>query len=52
MEKKDKRWAVSQACKRPYLLKLMEGKGLQMKEQIGNKKMQKCTKGYPALFGC
>lgn len=27
MEKKDKRWAVSQACKRPYLLKLMEGKG-------------------------
>lgn len=28
MEKKDKRWAVIQACKRSYLLNLMEGKGL------------------------
>jgi len=26
MEKKDKRWAVIQACKRPCLLNLMEGK--------------------------
>lgn len=39
-----------QACKRSYLLNLMEWKGLQMKEQTGNKKMQKCNKGYPRLL--
>lgn len=52
MEKKDKRRAVTQACKRPYSLNLMERKGLQMKEQIRNKKVQKRNKGYAVLFGC
>lgn len=39
-----------QAWKRSYLPNLMEGKGLQMKEKTGNKKMQKCNKGYPVLL--
>lgn len=28
----------------------MEGKGLKTKEKTANKKMQKCSKGYPGLL--